>query len=151
MENDSHYGNASPENHLLVHCQEKSTITIKASYCRGTIVMASNSKIDWFINLIVLQFRPILDTPEALKHTHHFIVHKCRAPAGSTDEEYFERFIDQPGDNCYLGSRDVPMSDCESYLFLWAVGGKVTTIYIGFTNYTLSDCAIFCIMFMIRF
>ncbi|KAG4066822.1 hypothetical protein HA402_012889 [Bradysia odoriphaga] len=72
----------------------------------------------------IVGYRPILETPEALKYTHHFIVHKCRAPTGSTDEEYFEKYIDQPGDNCYEGSRNVPTSDCETYLFLWAVGGK---------------------------
>lgn len=84
------------------------------------------SKILQFSNANNSQFRPILDTAGALKHTHHFIVHKCRAPADSTDEETFERFIGQPGGECYVGSRDVPMSYCESYLFLWAVGGKVT-------------------------
>ncbi|KAJ6644163.1 DBH-like monooxygenase protein 1 like [Pseudolycoriella hygida] len=96
----------------------------------------------------IVGFRPILDTPDALKYTHHFIVHKCRAPEGSTDEETFEHYLNRTGDECYGGVRDVPMDYCESYLFLWAVGGKMVLYpeHVGYpfavdgqTNYYLLE------------
>ncbi len=68
-----------------------------------------------------------MDTPAALKYSHHMIVHKCKAPAGRTDEQFFERFLNKPGGECYVGSKYIPsMADCESSVFLWALGGKVS-------------------------
>lgn len=66
-----------------------------------------------------------MDTPESLKYTHHFIVHQCRAPVGSTDEETFEHLVDQPGGDCYGATSGIPIEYCRTYLFVWAVGGKV--------------------------
>jgi len=42
--------------------------------------------------------------------------------------------VGQPGGQCYSGSSNVPMNYCETYQFIWAVGGK-TVVYpehVGF-------------------
>lgn len=68
----------------------------------------------------------MLKTPEALKHTHHFIVHSCKAPEGSTAEDTFEKFIGEPGGLCFNSpNTTVPYTLCQSYLYVWAIGGKV--------------------------
>lgn len=81
----------------------------------------------------IVGFRAILNSPEAIRHKHHFIVHKCRAPEGSTEEGTFETYMGGDGGQCYLSS-SVPMNYCESYLFLWAVGGKTVIFpeHVGF-------------------
>lgn len=71
-----------------------------------------------------LQFRPFLETPAAVKHVHHMIIRQCIAPDGSTDEEYFERFVDRIGDDCRENTR-MPFLECRAYLFAWSAGGKV--------------------------
>lgn len=78
-------------------------------------------------NINDFQFSPVLDTPLALRHTHHFTIYRCSAPEGSTDEEFFERFVGHPGDECYSGSPEVPKEYCQGFLYIWAAGGKVSS------------------------
>jgi len=79
----------------------------------------------------------VRDSPEALRHTHHFIIHSCTAPQGSTDEETFERFIGRAGGECYKGSPDVPIEHCGNSMFIWAAGGK-TVVYPDHVGYPLA-------------
>jgi len=79
-----------------------------------------------------LQFDPILNSPEALAHTHHYNIFRCRAPEGQDPDEYFGPFVGTGGGECYVPDEVLPVPQCQSMFYNWAIGGKVINMALTF-------------------
>jgi hypothetical protein len=70
----------------------------------------------------------MLNSPEALAHTHHYNIFRCTAPDGYDPESFFEPFIGTGGGECYVPDPLIPVPNCQTMFYNWAVGGKVNSV-----------------------
>jgi hypothetical protein len=75
---------------------------------------------------VCIQFKPILETPDALAHTHHYQITVCKPPPGGpTAEEIYEPWINFEGEECYQNAPTIPKQYCNTNMYAWSNGGEV--------------------------
>ncbi|CAL8146102.1 unnamed protein product [Orchesella dallaii] len=73
----------------------------------------------------IVGFAAYFSTELGRKHIHHQVIYRCIAPPGSDPEQLFGRFLNQPGEECYINNNtQLPRPYCAERLHEYAVGGK---------------------------
>lgn len=70
-----------------------------------------------------------METPEALKYTHHFNVYVCKAPVDQEADELFGPLVGRDATDCW-NRTDIGLvrGYCTLSLYAWSFGGRVNII-----------------------
>lgn len=85
---------------------------------------------------VASQFAPYFGDETSRQHIHHQLVYRCLAPPGFDPAPFFEKFVDHPGEECYLeANHDLPTIFCTEIVSTWGVGGNAFNLPndIGFS------------------
>ncbi|XP_064084122.1 DBH-like monooxygenase protein 1 homolog [Macrobrachium nipponense] len=77
-----------------------------------------------------MKYVPII-SEDNIQHVHHILLYECHLPES---DEYFDKWIDVEGAQCFGPNMPVSWRYCTSPLVAWAVGGEGTFIpeHVGF-------------------
>ncbi|ODN05532.1 DBH-like monooxygenase protein 2 [Orchesella cincta] len=68
---------------------------------------------------------PYFRDDESRKHVHHQLMYRCSAPPGVEPSLIFERFINHPGEECYVKDEiQLPSVLCREVVHSWGLGGE---------------------------
>lgn len=76
----------------------------------------------------VVGIRTRLETAAARRHVHHLDLYRCVPPEGSDATEFFEKFVNLPGEPCYFPATPlgvIPTQYCTAYSFGYVLGARV--------------------------
>ncbi|CAL8141879.1 unnamed protein product [Orchesella dallaii] len=74
----------------------------------------------------IIGFQTVFPNPQNASHVHHMILHRCRAPPGVSQDDFFGGPSRSEGTECYILDQpnNLPVPYCREVIHVWGVGGR---------------------------
>ncbi|ODM90943.1 DBH-like monooxygenase protein 1 [Orchesella cincta] len=93
---------------------------------QDTLYWCTFQKLPFTEKKHIIGFQTVFPDRANFSHVHHMILHRCRAPPGMTQDEFFRGPSESEGTECYILDQpnQSPVPYCREVTHVYGIGGR---------------------------